>query len=389
MPDPNVGDNPLGIAGLEFVEFSSPDPEGLATLFCTLGFVPIAQHVSKAVTLFRQGSMNFLLNAEPDSFASRFAESHGVGIAAIGIRVLDAQIAHERALEYGAWDFEGEKIGPNELAIPAIQGIGDSHIYFVDHWPGKNSGETSIYDIDFRPIPGASSDAQSAGLLEVDHFTQTVGAGRIQEWLDFYREVLHFSEIHQVHPDWHVSQDSAVTLSPCGSIRIPVYEEGTYRTDLMQQYLPDHAGEGVQHIALASADIFASVDALLARGVRFCSRRRAITTRSTSACPGTGSIRTRCAHAAFSSMARFSPTARRSFSCKPSSSASPATCSSRSSSAAGITVSARVISRRSRRRAADAARLRARLHCTTTVPVMCGCSEQKYLYVPGLSNTCE
>lgn len=269
MPDPNVGDNPLGIAGLEFVEFSSPDPEGLATLFCTLGFVPIAQHVSKAVTLFRQGSMNFLLNAEPDSFASRFAESHGVGIAAIGIRVLDAQIAHERALEYGAWDFEGEKIGPNELAIPAIQGIGDSHIYFVDHWPGKNSGETSIYDIDFRPIPDASEDAQSAGLLEVDHFTQTVGAGRIQEWLDFYREVLHFSEIHQVHPDWHVSQDSAVTLSPCGSIRIPVYEEGTYRTDLMQQYLPDHAGEGVQHIALASADIFASVDALLARGVRF------------------------------------------------------------------------------------------------------------------------
>ncbi|BAN25466.1 4-hydroxyphenylpyruvate dioxygenase family protein [Caballeronia insecticola] len=268
-PDFSVGDNPLGIAGLEFVEFSSPDPEGLAALFDRLGFVPVAQHVSKAVTLFRQGSMNFLLNAEPDSFASRFAESHGVGIAAIGIRVLDAQIAHERALEYGAWDFEGEKIGPNELAIPAIQGIGDSHIYFVDHWPGKNSGEASIYDIDFRPLAGASASNAGTGLLEVDHFTQTVGPGRIQEWLEFYREVLHFSEIHQVHPDWHVSQDSAVTLSPCGSIRIPVYEEGTYRTDLMQQYLPDHEGEGVQHIALASADIFASVDALLARGVRF------------------------------------------------------------------------------------------------------------------------
>ncbi|MDR5838742.1 VOC family protein [Caballeronia sp. LZ034LL] len=262
-------DNPLGIAGLEFVEFSSPDPEGLAALFGRLGFVPVARHVSKAVTLFRQGSMNFLLNAEPDSFASRFAESHGVGIAAIGIRVLDAQVAHERALEYGAWDFEGEKIGPNELAIPAIQGIGDSHIYFVDHWPGKNSGESSIYDIDFRPIPDASPAADNTGLLDVDHFTQTVGAGRIQEWLDFYREVLHFAEIHQVHPDWHVSQDSAVIVSPCGSIRIPVYEEGTYRTDLMQQYLPDHEGEGVQHIALASADIFASVDSLLARGVRF------------------------------------------------------------------------------------------------------------------------
>jgi 4-hydroxyphenylpyruvate dioxygenase len=262
-------DNPLGIAGLEFVEFSSPDSGQLAALFERLGFVPVAQHVSKNVTLYRQGGMNFLLNGEPDSFASRFAQSHGVGIAAIGIRVLDAQTAHERAIEYGAWDFEGEKIGPNELAIPAIQGIGDSHIYFVDHWPGKNSGETSIYDVDFRPIQGAASDLNGTGLLEVDHFTQTVGAGRIREWLDFYSDVLHFRELHQVHPDWHVSQDSAVTISPCGSIRIPVYEEGTYRTDLMQQYLPDHEGEGVQHIALASADIFASVDALAAHGVRF------------------------------------------------------------------------------------------------------------------------
>ncbi|WP_250535211.1 VOC family protein [Caballeronia sp. AZ10_KS36] len=269
IPDSETGNNPLGIAGLEFVEFSSPDPQGLAALFERLGFVPVAQHVSKAVTLYRQASMNFLLNAEPDSFATRFAETHGVGIAAIGIRVVNAQIAHERAVDYGAWDFEGEKIGPNELAIPAIQGIGDSHIYFVDHWPGKNSGEASIYDIDFRPLDQAPTELGGTGLLEVDHFTQTVGAGRIQEWLDFYREVLHFEEIHEVHPDWHVSQDSAVTVSPCGSIRIPVYEEGTYRTDLMQQYLPDHEGEGVQHIALASSDIFASVDALRARGVRF------------------------------------------------------------------------------------------------------------------------
>jgi 4-hydroxyphenylpyruvate dioxygenase len=269
LSDSEVGDNPLGIAGLEFVEFSSPDATQLAELFERLGFVPVAQHVSKAVTLFRQGSMNFLLNAEPDSFAERFAQSHGVGIAAIGIRVQDAQIAHERAVDFGAWDFEGEKIGPTELAIPAIQGIGDSHIYFVDHWPGKNDGETSIYDIDFRPSANAGVALTGTGLLEVDHFTQTVGAGRIREWLDFYGEVLHFKEIHQVHPDWHVSQDSAVTLSPCGSIRIPVYEEGTYRTDLMQQYLPGHEGEGVQHIALASADILASVDALAARGVRF------------------------------------------------------------------------------------------------------------------------
>ena len=130
-------DNPLGVAGLEFVEFSSPDPARLRTLFEQLGFTQVARHVSKDVTLFRQGSMNFLINADDDSFAARFAVNHGVGICAIGLRVFDAQTAHERAVDYGAWDFEGEKIGPNELAIPAIQGIGDSHIYFVDHWEGR------------------------------------------------------------------------------------------------------------------------------------------------------------------------------------------------------------------------------------------------------------
>jgi 4-hydroxyphenylpyruvate dioxygenase len=272
-PHTSADHNPLGIVGLEFVEFSSTDPRGLATLFERLGFAAVAQHVSKAVTLYRQGRMNFLINAEPDSFASRFAETYGVGICAIGIRVLDAPLAHERATEGGAWDFEGEKTGPNELAIPAIQGIGDSHIYFVDHWPGKPAAngaatERSIYDIDFRPLPGPVTDC-GTGLEEVDHFTQTVGAGRIQEWLDFYRDVLHFEALQAVHPDWHVPQDSAVIVSPDGTIRVPVYEQGTRRTELMQQYLPDHAGEGVQHIALASADIFASVDALSARGVKF------------------------------------------------------------------------------------------------------------------------
>ena len=134
---PQDSDNPLGVAGLEFVEFSSPDPARLRTLFEQLGFTQVARHVSKNVTLFRQGSMNFLINADDDSFAARFAVNHGVGICAIGLRVFDAQTAHERAVEFGAWDFEGERIGPNELLIPAIQGIGDSHIYFVDHWEGR------------------------------------------------------------------------------------------------------------------------------------------------------------------------------------------------------------------------------------------------------------
>ena len=269
-------DNPLGVAGLEFVEFSSPDPARLGTLFEQLGFTQVARHVSKNVTLFRQGSMNFLINADDDSFAARFAVNHGVGICAIGLRVFDAQTAHERAVEFGAWDFEGERIGPNELLIPAIQGIGDSHIYFVDHWEGRQAPAEkarSIYDIDFAWLDPqetrAALHSNDAGLSKVDHFTQTVGAGRLADWLEFYLQVLHFKEIHAVHPDWKVAQDLPVIVSPCQTLSIPVYEEGTYRTSLMQDYLPDHTGEGVQHIALVAKDIFASVDILRSRGIRF------------------------------------------------------------------------------------------------------------------------
>jgi 4-hydroxyphenylpyruvate dioxygenase len=271
-------DNPLGIAGLEFVEFSSPESARLRALFETLGFTPVARHVSKDVTLFRQGDMNFLVNAEPDSFASRFAEFHGVGICAIGIRVFDAQVAHDRAVEFGAWDYEGETTGPNEASIPVIQGIGDSHICFVDHWQGKTpqaagSQARTIYDIDFafsdKEARHLQSHPDDAGLTHVDHFTQTVGAGRLADWMEFYCSVLHFKEIHEIHPDWKVAQDLTVIVSPCNTITMPVYEEGTSRAALMQDYLPDHSGESVQHIALASNDIMKSVDALRARGINF------------------------------------------------------------------------------------------------------------------------
>jgi 4-hydroxyphenylpyruvate dioxygenase len=268
--------NPLGTAGLEFVEFAAPAPDALARRFEQLGFHAAARHVSKAVTLYRQGNMNFLINAEPDSFASRYAEEYGVGICAIGIRVDDAQRAFERTTELGAWAFEGERVGQAELVIPAIQGIGNSHIYFVDRWRGRGgaTGDETIFDVDFRPIEAPATGAETSGgvgLTEVDHFTQMVGAGRIGEWLDFYQELLGFREIRTLHADWHLSADSRVVQSPCGGITIPLYEEGTPRTRLLHEYLPDHPGEGVQHIALASPDIIACVDALRANGLEFLS----------------------------------------------------------------------------------------------------------------------
>ncbi|CAM2151770.1 4-hydroxyphenylpyruvate dioxygenase [Pararobbsia alpina] len=283
--------NPLGTAGLEFVEFAANDASTVGALFEQLGFTAVARHLSKNVTLYRQGRMHFLLNAEPDSFAQRFADEYGAGICAIGIRVDDAQRAYDRAIDLGAWAFEGERVGASELTIPAIQGIGDSHIYFVDRWQGRaTAGEsrqgTSIFDVDFRPIESTDSaraagdpgragadhaardaDYYGVGLVDVDHLTQTVAPGGMQEWLDFYRDLLNFREIHEIHANWRVSPDSRVMVSPCGGVQIPLYEEGTRRTALMHSYLPDHPGQGVQHIALATADIFATVDALLARGV--------------------------------------------------------------------------------------------------------------------------
>ncbi|MGF7187752.1 4-hydroxyphenylpyruvate dioxygenase [Robbsia andropogonis] len=278
--DPN---NPLGMIGLEFVEFAAPDPQRLGAMFERLGLKPVARHVSKAVTLYRLGDIRFLVNGEPDSFAQRYASEYGVGVCALGVRVLSAKQAFKHALTMGAWPFEGERTGPHELKLRAIQGIGDSHIYFIDRWPGRpddayGTHAPSLYEVDFAPIDGAdltanaeraAGNAASTHLKRVDHFTQTVGAGRMDEWLGFYAELLHFHALQDLHPDGLAPTGARVVVSPCGGIRIPLYEEGAQPTETMHRFLPDHPGEGVQHIALASDDIVASVDALLARGMTF------------------------------------------------------------------------------------------------------------------------
>lgn len=264
--DAQPWDNPLGIRGYEFIEFASPDPAALGRTLERLGFAAIARHRHKAVKLYRQGEMNFIVDAEPDSFATRYAARYGLSICAIGIRVDDAAVAFARALEAGAWPFEGGTVGPMELNIPAIQGIGQSVLYFIDRWRGKEGrpgdvGDISIYDVDFRPLPPAG-DMSDAGLLRVDHLTQAVDPGHLEEWLEFYRKVLGFRKLRS-------AGESQALVSPCGSIRIPLYEKGTPRHDQMRHYLSDQHGEGIQHIALASEDILASAAALASRGVQF------------------------------------------------------------------------------------------------------------------------
>ncbi len=270
-------DNPMGTAGFEFIEYTAPDPVALGRVFENLGFKAIAKHRKKNVTLYRQGGINFLVNAEPDSFAQRFARLHGPSICAIAFRVQDAAEAYRRALELGAWGFDSGS-GPMELNIPAIKGIGDSLIYLVDRWKGKEGhggiGDISIYDVDFEPIDPhtAQSDLthQGAGLTLVDHLTHNVHKGRMQEWAEFYERLFNFREVRYFDIEGKVTGvKSKAMTSPCGQIRIPINEEGTEEKGQIQEYLDLYRGEGIQHIALATDNIYETVEHLRSLNLRF------------------------------------------------------------------------------------------------------------------------
>jgi len=270
-------DNPMGTAGFEFIEYTAPDPIALGKVFEALGFKAIAKHRNKDVTLYRQGGINFLINAEPDSFAQRFARLHGPSICAIAFRVDDAGKAYKRALELGAWGFDSGS-GPMELNIPAIKGIGDSLIYLVDRWQGKQGhggiGDISIYDVDFEPIDPATAQADlnytGAGLTIVDHLTHNVHKGRMDEWAEFYERLFNFREVRYFDIEGKVTGvKSKAMTSPCGNIRIPINEEGTEEKGQIQEYLDLYRGEGIQHIALASDNIYGTVEHLRSAGLQF------------------------------------------------------------------------------------------------------------------------
>ena len=263
----NTHENPMGTDGFEFVEYTAPDPEQLGALFEQMGFTAVARHRSKDVLLYRQGAVNFIVNRESDSFAQSFARVHGPSACAFAIRVKDAAHAYQRAIDLGAKPFHG-KVGPMELNIPAIQGIGGSLIYLIDRYPG-NGGSLSIYDVDFVPIGGVPQQPRGAGLIEIDHLTHNVYAGRMGTWAQFYEKLFNFREIRYFDIQGKkTGLTSRALTSPCGKIRIPINEPSDQKSQI-QEYLDAYHGEGIQHIALSSGDIFATVEALRARQVRF------------------------------------------------------------------------------------------------------------------------
>ena len=272
-------DNPMGTDGFEFIEFAAPDPAALGALFTSMGFTAVARHRHKNVTLYRQGDVNFIINAEQDAFAQRFARLHGPSICAIAFRVKDAAFAYQRALELGAWGFDN-KAGPMELNIPAIKGIGDSLIYFVDRWQGKNGaapgeiGNISIYDVDFVPLLDAEgkpvpSTPKGHGLTYIDHLTHNVFRGRMKEWAEFYERLFNFREVRYFDIEGKLTGlKSKAMTSPCGKIRIPINESSDDKSQIAE-YLDLYHGEGIQHVALGTDDIYRTVEGMKDTGVAF------------------------------------------------------------------------------------------------------------------------
>jgi 4-hydroxyphenylpyruvate dioxygenase len=260
---PGRRDNPMATDGFEFVEYTAPDAAALGPIFEAMGFAAVARHRSKQVTLYRQGEVNFLVNAEPESFAQAFARLHGPSVCAIAFRVRDAAKAYERAVALGARPVQG-KVGPMELNIPAIEGIGGSLIYLVDRY-----GDHTIYDVDFVPLPGAESSPRGTGLVAIDHLTHNVHQGRMTEWAGFYETLFAFREIRYFDIEGKLTglRSKAMT-SPCGKIRIPINESADDHSQIAE-YLEAYRGEGIQHIALQTRDIYATVEALRGRGVPF------------------------------------------------------------------------------------------------------------------------
>lgn len=256
-------DNPIGLDGFEFVEFTGPDPDALGALFVAMGFTHLSNHRSKAVRHYRQGDINFLLNMDPVGQVAGFREAHGPSANAMAFRVGDAARALTLAVERGAVAVTGAR-GPGELDIPAIEGIGGSHLYLVDRADGR-----TIYDVDFVPVPGAVADDRSVGLHTLDHLTHNVNRGRMAHWADFYERIFGFRQIRYFDIEGQsTGLFSKAMTAPDDKIRIPLNESQDEHSQI-EEFLREYRGEGIQHLALATDDIFATVDRLRANGIRF------------------------------------------------------------------------------------------------------------------------
>ena len=258
-------ENPLGLDGFEFIEFSAPEKGLLEPVFERMGFNRIARHRSKDVDLWRQGEINLIANYEPKSPAAYFAAEHGPSACGMAFRVKNARVAYDAAIARGAEPVE-TRTGPMELRLPAIRGIGGAMTYLVDRY----GDALSIYDIDFDYLPGVDRNPVGAGFKIIDHLTHNVYGGRMAHWGGFYERVFNFREIRYFDiKGEYTGLTSRAMTAPDGKIRIPLNEEGKAGGGQIEEYLRAYNGEGIQHIAFSCDDLPACWDRLKALGTPF------------------------------------------------------------------------------------------------------------------------
>ncbi|MCG6858874.1 MAG: 4-hydroxyphenylpyruvate dioxygenase [Salaquimonas sp.] len=255
-------DNPAGTDGFEFVEFAHPEPRELETLFKRMGYTPVARHRSKAITVWRQGDINYIVNAEPGSHAMRFVAEHGPCAPSMAWRVVDAKHAFEHAVAKGATPYEG---ADKTLNAPAIVGIGGSLLYFIDTYGATGSA----YDTEFEWLGERDPRPEGVGFYYLDHLTHNVYRGNMDKWWDFYRELFNFEQIHFFDIEGKLTGlVSRAITSPCGKIRIPL-NESTDDKSQIESYLKKYRGEGIQHIAVGTEHIYDAADRLADNGLKF------------------------------------------------------------------------------------------------------------------------
>ena len=268
---PNIGmrpttfENPMGVDGFEFVEFAAPDAKLLHDLFPRLGFTRVARHKRRKISLYRQGGCNFLVNEEPDSFAADFAKKHGPCACGFAIRFSKpATWVQEQALAKGA-----EKITRQEASkavnVPVIAGIGGSMLYLVDCYGAR--GE--VYDAEFEYLPGVERHPQGFGLTFIDHLTHNLYFGNMEKFADFYQKLFNFREIRYFDiKGARTGLVSKAMTAPDGMVRIPLNQSSDKKSQI-NEYLDEYRGEGIQHVALFTNDIYVTVEAMRAKKLQF------------------------------------------------------------------------------------------------------------------------
>ncbi len=252
----NNNANPLGLNGIEFVEFASPKPQLLHDLFTGFGFTKKKTHPGRQVDYYQQNDIHFLLSRQTDSFAKEFSQQHGPCICSMGWRVADANAAFTAAIERGATALTSTDYDRNGNPIPAISGIGASAIYFIDN---QNDATNLYRQMGFEDLPETET-IQEMGFLSIDHLTNNVPQGTMQKWATFYKDVFGFTDVRYFDiRGAKTGLKSYALQSPCKNFCIPI-NEGTEDKSQINEYLEEYHGPGIQHLAFLTNDILESLD---------------------------------------------------------------------------------------------------------------------------------